>query len=120
VCALSGDAEGYCTNGYHGDYLRTVGMIVWFTAYTMVYAKMMTLAMVSLLSSAGGIVAIILAQRYMTYSRDGGNDERFQAASWGPSDYTPLVVWWLCAHCAGMLHYRVRFINNQSCTMIYT
>ena len=63
TCALDGYAEGMCEVGYHEDYVRTAGMLVWFTCYTIVHARLGTLAFASLLCSGVGIVVLFMAQR---------------------------------------------------------
>jgi class 3 adenylate cyclase len=119
VCALTGDADGYCKVGYKGDYVGTLGMLAIFCHYMLVYTRLSTVATASLVSSAIAIGWIMTAQFYLVFPRsdgDGGGQSasgrsRYSDVGWGLPEIAPLLLWWLLAHAIGLLHYHLRYNN---------
>jgi class 3 adenylate cyclase len=122
VCLLEpiGDAPvqgpGFCKMGWQSDYVQTLGMLSIICHYMLVYSRLGTVATCSAVCTVALLAWIIVAQLYFTYPDIGLTDSgaalsRYPDAAWRLRDFVVLALWWLLAHCVGLLHYRLRYLN---------
>ena len=109
VCALGGDADGYCRVGWNGDYVQSLGMLSIICHYMLVYSKLGTVASTSAVCSVVLLVWIGVCQLYLIYPKAEG--PRYEQAAWTMVGYASLGFWWMLAHLVGLLHYRLRYLN---------